>query len=214
MAEPRQQFSNTQAAYTQGSRNIADRTVGEWLYSIGVTPNQVTVAGASISLIGCAVWVTQTRFSPTFWVGIGVVLLGTLADLFDGSVARVSGKQSVFGSELDTFTDRVVEAGMYFALAWVLAAQDNETAAVVCLPTLTGCIMVSYARTRAEKLGLKGNVGFGARAERMILLAVGVLAGRWVGYQWIVYAMNVVVWPTFGYRVWSIKQQLIEKGTP
>jgi CDP-diacylglycerol--glycerol-3-phosphate 3-phosphatidyltransferase len=192
-------------------RRFADRTIGGWLARKGVAADAVTLIGAFLVVAGSAIWALYTKIWWTFPLGLFVVVLGAIADWIDGSVARMS-KDTTFGVELDTLTDRVMETAMFAAIALVMSGYNWKIFA--CITALGGSLLVSYARTRAEKLGLKGNVGRGDRLVRLIVLGIGVIAGYWIGLQWALYAINLLAWPTFLQRVLSIRKQLIARGTP
>ncbi len=206
-----------QASYTDGARSLTSRFGGSQLASIGVSANLVTLFGAALCLIASAAWACQVWWWPAFWIGVPVAILGAWFDVIDGAVAKAFGAGgTLFGAKLDSFTDRVVETGMYAALGWVLAYQHAGSWAVLgCIMALGGSFAVTYARAQAEQLKLDGKAGFGSRAERLVLLAVMVLVGHWwIGLQWAGYVVALLAWFTAGQRVLSMRRQLIERGTP
>lgn len=102
------------------------------------------------------------------------VFLCGLFDILDGKVAENAGRRSLFGAIFDSSLDRYSEFFIYFGLAYYFR---HHWALWLIFFTLLGSFMVSYTRARAEGLGMRGNVGLMQRAERMILLIAGALAG-------------------------------------
>ena len=73
---------------------------------------------------------------------------------------------------------------------------------------MAGSFLVSYARARAEALGLKGDVGIGSRAERVIVITAGLVLAPWGGLQWAIYVLAATAWVTVLQRMWSVRSQL------
>jgi len=139
------------------------------LARLGVSPNLLT---ASSFVCGAGAG-AAFAFDRIFVAWILVVLSGFL-DMIDGRVAELSGRTSRFGAILDSTLDRYAEFALFGGLVWRF--RSGGTAILAAL-ALTGSIMVSYTRARAEGLGIECKVGFMQRAERMILLVAGSLVG-------------------------------------
>jgi CDP-diacylglycerol--glycerol-3-phosphate 3-phosphatidyltransferase len=110
------------------------------------------------------------------WWGGGLLLLSGVVDTFDGQVARRGGMVSKFGAFYDSTLDRVGDGATFIGIAVFLlhapgVAWRIETA-VLCMIAVLSSLLVSYARARAEGLGIECSVGIVQRAER--LLAIGV----------------------------------------
>ena len=73
---------------------------------------------------------------------------------------------------------------------------------------MAGSFLVSYTRSKAETLGLKGDVGIGSRAERVVVICLGLAVAPWGGLQWAIYVLAATAWITVGQRIWSVRQQL------
>jgi CDP-diacylglycerol--glycerol-3-phosphate 3-phosphatidyltransferase len=73
---------------------------------------------------------------------------------------------------------------------------------------MTGSFLVSYTRAKAEALGLKGDVGFGSRAERVVVIVSGLFLAPWGVLPWAVYLLNVTAWITVGQRILHVRRQL------
>ena len=73
---------------------------------------------------------------------------------------------------------------------------------------VAGSILVSYTRARAEALGLKGDVGIGSRAERVVVITAGLVLAPWGVLPWAIYLLAATAWFTVGQRIWSVRAQL------
>jgi CDP-diacylglycerol--glycerol-3-phosphate 3-phosphatidyltransferase len=110
----------------------------------------------------------------------GVLILGSgLFDLLDGALARFTKRTTKFGAVLDSTVDRVSEAATLCGLLiWYVAREGATLEIVLILAVLIGSFLVSYVRARAEGLGWQCQVGLFTRAERVIVLAVGLLINQ------------------------------------
>jgi CDP-diacylglycerol--glycerol-3-phosphate 3-phosphatidyltransferase len=149
-----------------------------FLVRMGVTPNAITVFGFVLSL-GTAV---LAGFQLWIWAFV-VGFVGAFSDMFDGSVARLTGKSTRFGAFLDSNLDRFGE-GLVLGGIGIAMASDGRTYAVAMIfLALTGAFLVSYTRARAEGLGIDSNKGgLFSRTERLILIGFALLLGGW-GYS-------------------------------
>jgi CDP-diacylglycerol--glycerol-3-phosphate 3-phosphatidyltransferase len=143
--------------------------------ALHLTPNTITV-------IGLLITVAAAGLVAGGWLLIGAAVLsaGSLLDAVDGALARAQGGETAFGSFLDSTLDRVSEAILYVGIAaWLFSALERPMLPVLAaLVALTGSFLVSYARARAEGIGLSASVGLAPRTERLVLIIAGVvLAG-------------------------------------
>ena len=159
---------------------------GRVLARLGVPANAVTVAGALGVLIGCFGFVARGELL----IGTVVVTLSMLTDMLDGAVARASGESSRFGAFLDSTMDRVADGAVFGSLAFWLATADRPASAAAALLCLVGGQVVSYAKARAEGLGIDCNVGIAERGERLVLIGVGAV----VSLAGVPYAFDVALW--------------------
>ncbi len=162
------------ARFQEWVRAIARRFV-TGIHLIGVTPNTLTVCGLAITAIGAVL------------VGFGYLTIGgivlafaALFDILDGAVARVTGKVYRYGAFLDSTTDRYAEAFTFMALLCYFLYHDPVHAGgriepMLVLASLTGSLLVSYVRARAQSLGFVCDGGLLARPERVIILVVGLI---------------------------------------
>ena len=135
------------------------------LTRVGVNANALTVGGLVVVLAGVAVILG----GEPRW-GAAVVAVGVLTDLFDGAVARVRGTAGRLGSFLDSVTDRISDAALLAAAAWLV--RDDPLLFAVAMVALAGAQLTSYIRAKAESLGWNATVGIFERAERVIILVL------------------------------------------
>ena len=179
---------------------------GQLLARTPVTPNAVTIIGA-VGMSAGALWLFPTGH---LFAGVLVCTGFVLADMLDGTLARIKGATGKFGAFLDSTMDRIADAAVFIGLAvWFLRGGHDKLLAGVSIFCLVSGALVSYAKARAESLGLKCDVGFAERTERLLigLVAVG-LAGLGVPYVlpiglWLLAAVSLF---TFGQRVWAARQ--------
>jgi phosphatidylglycerophosphate synthase len=146
--------------------------VARRLAAMGVTPDALTIVG-TIGVAGGAL-----GFYPRgeFLVGTLVITAFVCSDLLDGAVARVTGSSGRWGAFLDSTLDRIGDGAVFGALAlWYAGDGDDMTLCAVALYDLVAGSVTSYAKARAESLGMTCNVGIAERSERLI--AVLVLTG-------------------------------------
>jgi CDP-diacylglycerol--glycerol-3-phosphate 3-phosphatidyltransferase len=196
--------------YTAAAREILQRSM------LGVartklTPDMLTVAGVTLCLAGALMVGFESHDEYLFfWLGGVLFVVGSIADILDGALARAASKGTVFGAFLDSTFDRVGEAAMLAAIGLSLMHDGNETALLASFAAVTGSFLVSYTRAKAEALGLRGDVGFGSRVERVVLIAVGLGLAPWGFLQWPIYALAALAWLTVAQRILFVRRQLGE----
>jgi CDP-diacylglycerol---glycerol-3-phosphate 3-phosphatidyltransferase len=144
------------------------------LASAGVPPNILTTIGVTINM-GCAVLFALGEF---FWAGV-VLIVANLFDMLDGGVARLTGRATKYGSFLDSSLDRLSDMTVFFGIM-IFYSRDLPQHSVLNV-ILAGLgmicsVMVSYTTARSESLGVKANIGFLQRPERIVLLIIGALS--------------------------------------
>jgi CDP-diacylglycerol--glycerol-3-phosphate 3-phosphatidyltransferase len=194
--------------YTQGARRIASRSmVG--LARTRVTPNALTASGISLCIAASVLVLFENRNEILFyWLGAVLFVAGSLLDILDGALARTSGKGTPFGAFLDSTLDRVSEAFMLGAIALVFARHGDTVALAVTIAGIAGSFLVSYTRARAEALGLKGDVGIGSRAERVVVITAGLVLAPWGVLPWAIGLMAATAWLTVIQRILFVRRQL------
>lgn len=178
--------------------------IADFLIGHRITPNQLSLAGLAINVLAAVFIVTGGLFGGGLFY-----LLAGLIDLFDGTVARRGGMATEFGGFLDSNLDRIAEGLVFAAIAYQFAASGNAAAAGAVVLALTGSFMVSYARARAEALGLAGKSGVASRFERLLLISVALMAGFVLP---AIYLLVVATSITVAQRIWSTYRQLQEKN--
>jgi CDP-diacylglycerol--glycerol-3-phosphate 3-phosphatidyltransferase len=198
--------------YTTGARTLASRSI-VGLARTRVTPNALTTAGVSLCLAAAVVVYFEDHDKLLFyWLGAFVFVVGSILDILDGALARAGGKTTPFGSFLDSTTDRVGEGAMLGAIALIFARHGNEVALGATIAAIAGSFLVSYTRAKAEALGLRGDVGFGSRAERVVVITAGLVLAPWGVLQWAIYLLTVTAWLTVLQRILHVRTQLRRRG--
>ncbi|MFO7653394.1 MAG: CDP-alcohol phosphatidyltransferase family protein [Candidatus Krumholzibacteriia bacterium] len=149
-----------------------------WLDGLGATPLSISLVGLAFSLL--AGWIVA---QVSLLLGALVFLVGAGLDMLDGDLARLQGTVSRRGAFLDSCLDRLGESALFAGLAWyfMAALKPNwQFAVLMILFTVVGSLTTSYVRARAEGLGETCRVGWLQRPERVVLLVVGMVLGRWV----------------------------------
>jgi CDP-diacylglycerol--glycerol-3-phosphate 3-phosphatidyltransferase len=183
------------------------------LLRIGLSPDAVTVIG-TVGTCAAALWF----FPREQWV-VGTLIITALviSDLLDGTMARMSGRSGPWGAFLDSTLDRVADGAIFGGVVLGLAHAGDTLSAAAALLALVGGGVVSYAKARAESIGVECNVGIAERAERIIvLLLAAFLTGLGVPYVLpiAVWLLAALTWITVGQRILHVRRQLRTAATP
>jgi CDP-diacylglycerol--glycerol-3-phosphate 3-phosphatidyltransferase len=198
--------------YTTGARRLASRSI-VGLARTRVTPNALTAGGVTLCALASVLVYFEYRHEILFfWLGAVLFVVGSLLDILDGALARFSGKASPFGAFVDSTTDRISEAFMLGAIALVLLREGSELGIALTVAALTGSFLVSYTRARAEALGLRGDVGVGSRAERVVVITAGLVLAPWVPLELALGLLTATAWLTVLQRVLHVRTQLRTRG--
>jgi CDP-diacylglycerol--glycerol-3-phosphate 3-phosphatidyltransferase len=204
--------AEVKATYTDGARRLASRSISG-LARTRVTPTMLTATGVTLCIAASVLVYFEYRNEWLFfWAGAAVFVIGSVLDILDGALARAGGKTTPFGAFLDSTTDRIGEAFMLGAIALALARDGNETALAFTFAALAGSFLVPYARSKAEALGLRGDVGIGSRAERVVVITAGLVFAPWGGLQWAVYVLTATAWVTVIQRILHVRRQLQQQA--
>ena len=190
----------------QNARRFAELVVRP-LAAIGMTPNMATVLGLVLNGVAAAIIA-----NGNLRLGGLMLLFAGLFDLVDGALARVRGLKTTFGAFFDSTLDRYAEGlvllgVILYALSLRDATQRTELIALAYLAALSS-LLVSYARARAEGLGLNLKNGLMARPERVVLLAAGLLIGGPVVLLWTVGILAVTSTFTAIQRIVTVWRRL------
>jgi CDP-diacylglycerol---glycerol-3-phosphate 3-phosphatidyltransferase len=154
------------------ARRVAEGVVSP-LARLGVDPNVITVVGFMLNIVTAGVLATGHLTA-----GGTLLLASGLFDLLDGALARVENSQSDFGAFLDSLLDRYSEATILLALIYIFTIRQQTANVLLVYGVAIGSILISYARARAEALGLEAKVGIAPRPERVLILGAGLLINR------------------------------------
>ncbi len=158
-------------------RNLASRITNPLvgvLSGSGITPNALTLANLALNIVAAYVIATG-HLLP----GGALILLAGLFDLLDGALARFIKRTTKFGAVLDSTVDRISEAATLCGLLiWYVPQEGAILEIVLILVALIASFLVSYIRSRAEGVGWQCEVGLFTRAERVIVLAIGLLLNQ------------------------------------
>jgi len=152
-----------------------------WLIiKLNISPNMLTVIGLFLNIAAAIVLIAGGEHHDRYelsYIGWGgaFVLFGGLFDMLDGYVAKTTGKTSTFGALFDSVLDRYSELIMFLGIMYFLVAHHYFFSSVTTFFALSGSVMVSYTRARAEGLGIDNSVGFMQRPVRIILIGFSAL---------------------------------------
>ncbi len=143
--------------------------VVDLLLRLGVSPDAVTLIGTLGVVGGAVIFFPQGQLLA----GVLVITAFVFSDLIDGAMARKSGRTSPFGAFLDSTLDRIGDAAIFGALAmYYVGPGDSDLLAALAIYCLTMGSVTSYARARAESLGMDAKVGIAERADRLVAILV------------------------------------------
>ncbi|MCX6022493.1 MAG: CDP-alcohol phosphatidyltransferase family protein [Chloroflexi bacterium] len=165
-----------------------------WLLPLALSMGRLGLSPNALSLVGLALTVVAAALVAAGYLLAGgiMVLLAGAFDMLDGQLARATKQASLFGALLDSTLDRVEEAAVLFGLAAYYLSEGGERGIQILLivAALEGSLMVSYVKARAEGLGLRCDVGWFQRPERVVAMAIALmLAG--VGVE---RALDLALW--------------------
>jgi CDP-diacylglycerol--glycerol-3-phosphate 3-phosphatidyltransferase len=183
------------------------------LLRLGVSPDVVTLVGTLGVCVGALAFYPRHEF---FW-GTIVITAFVFSDTLDGIMARLSGRTGSWGAYLDSTLDRVADAAIFGGLVLWYAGDGNDTLmAALALANLILGSVVSYARARAEGLGMTANVGIAERAERLVatLAATGLvgLGAPEVLLTVVLALLAVASFITVCQRVLTVRRQALSRA--
>src|SRR5262244_1265550 len=163
---------------------IINRIV-RWLALSKIHPNALTFIGLVINI--WAAWLfAQGKFR---WAGVVVIGAG-LFDMVDGRVARATSQVTKFGGFFDSVIDRYSDLALFFGLLVYYASINRFFYIVLTAIVMTGSVMVSYTRARAENSIPRCKVGFLERPERIVLVIIGALFDRMAPVLWVIAVLS------------------------
>jgi CDP-diacylglycerol---glycerol-3-phosphate 3-phosphatidyltransferase len=195
--------------YQDEARRLATRSMAG-LERTSLTPDVLSVSGVALCIAGAVVVWFEYVSEWLFLAGAALFVIGSILDILDGALARRTGKGTPFGAFLDSTVDRVGEGFMIAAIGLVLARDGNEWGLALAFAAIAGSFLVSYTRARAEALGLKGDVGIGSRAERVVVITAGLVLAplHELVLPSTMALLTATAWLTVLQRVLSVRSQL------
>jgi CDP-diacylglycerol--glycerol-3-phosphate 3-phosphatidyltransferase len=201
------QAERAKRTYQDEARRIATRSIAG-LEKTSVTPDALTISGVGLCIAGAVVVYFEYVSEWLFILGAALFVVGSILDILDGALARRSGKGSPFGAFLDSTVDRIGEAFMIAAIGLVLMRDGSTWGLALAFAAMAGSFLVSYTRARAEVLGLKGDVGLGSRAERVVVITAGLVLAPIGALPWAMAILTATAWITVVQRVLSVRAQI------
>ncbi len=177
---------------------------------LGVSPDAITLVGTVGVTAGALIFFPQGKLL----IGVLFITLFVFSDLIDGAMARKTGRTSAFGAFFDSTLDRIADAAIFGGLVLFFAGPgDDYLYLCLALYCLVMGAVTSYARARAESLGMQANRGIAERADRTvaILLATG-LSDWWsvpILLKLTLWVLAVAITVTVLQRVWMVRQQAV-----
>lgn len=198
---------NLGAGISHGAMWIINAMVSG-LAALGVPPNVLTTIGVMIN-VGCCV---LFGFGEFFWAGV-VLIIANIFDMLDGNVARLTGNVTKFGGFLDSSLDRLSDMVAFLGIMIYYAGNNPQKSLLyVTLAgiAMIGSVLVSYSTARSEALGVKANVGFLQRPERIVLLIIGALSTwNWNSDFFLFNRMPQVLWVLAVGSIWTFIHRMI-----
>jgi CDP-diacylglycerol---glycerol-3-phosphate 3-phosphatidyltransferase len=167
-----------------GCGAIITRIVG-WLALSRIHPNVLTFLGLVINIVAAFLF-AKGSFR---WAGVVVIGAG-LFDMVDGRVARATDRVTQFGGFFDSVLDRYSDLALFMGLLVYYASINRFGYIVLTAIVMTGSVMVSYVRARAECTIPKCKVGFLERPERVVLIIIGALFNRMAPVLWVIAVLS------------------------
>ena len=165
----------------------AVRPVGQLLRRTGMSPDHLTILGILFA-IAAAFSIAQGALRG----GLMLVILAALPDMLDGALAKAAGSASQRGAFFDSVVDRVTDSLLFGGVAWFFASEKSPHLALLPMAIMGVSSLISYERAKAESLGLYAKGGLMERAERIIVLCVGLLFDSLLTpILWVMLALTV-----------------------
>jgi len=175
------------------------KPIGANIRRTGITADHLTATG--VVLAGAA---SIAIANGALRAGLLLLILCALPDLLDGAVAKASGTAGPRGAFFDSVSDRVTDALLLGGVAWYLSSTHPGRIAVLPLAVLGASMLISYERAKAEALGFHARGGLMERAERIIVLGVGLLFDSiLIPLLWLMLVLTMVTAVQRFAKVWS-----------
>ena len=191
-------------------RNVVDRglsPIGRNLHRAGITADVVTIIG-----IIMAIAASVSIAFGSLRLGFLLLIMTGISDALDGPVAKASGAASLRGAFFDSVSDRLTDALLLGGIAWFLIGDEPGYTVMLPVSVMFVSLLISYQRAKAESLGLEAKGGLMERAERFIVLAIGLLFSEaLIIILWIMLVLSSFTAAQRFVKVW--KQASATRGT-
>ena len=191
-------------------RNVVDRglsPIGKNLHRAGITADVVTIIG-----IIMAITASVSIAFGSLRLGFLLLIMTGISDALDGPVAKASGAASLRGAFFDSVSDRLTDALLLGGIAWFLIGDEPGYTVMLPVSVMFVSLLISYQRAKAESLGLDAKGGLMERAERFIVLAIGLLFSEaLIVILWIMLVLSSFTAAQRFVKVW--KQASATRGT-
>lgn len=175
------------------------KPIGTQLKNSGIRADHLTIVGI-VMAAAAAVSIAMGALRLGLLFGV----LAALPDVLDGAVAKASGTASPRGAFFDSVADRFTDALFLLGIAWYLAGVDGGRIALLPMAVLGASMLISYERAKAEALGYEAKGGLMERAERLILLGLGLLFNQLlVPILWLMLTLTCVTAVQRFVKVWQ-----------
>jgi CDP-diacylglycerol---glycerol-3-phosphate 3-phosphatidyltransferase len=171
------------------------------LIRLHVSPDAITVLGTVAAVLTALICFPQGYFVA----GTLLITFFALADLLDGTMARLSGTSGPWGNFLDATLDRIADGAIFAGFIWWALNNDNVWVGVAASLALVTGQVTSYAKARAEAVGATANVGIAERAERLIVI---LTAAFFTGLG-VPYILPIALWIMGGFGLITVVQRII-----
>lgn len=166
----------------------AIRPAGLLLRKTGMSPDHLTILGILFAVVAAI-----AIGSGALQAGLALVILAALPDMLDGALAKASNTASQRGAFFDSVVDRVTDSVLFGGVAWFFASEKSPHLALLPMAIMGVSSLISYERAKAEALGLHAKGGLMERAERIIVLCIGLLfESILVHILWIMLVLTTV----------------------
>jgi CDP-diacylglycerol--glycerol-3-phosphate 3-phosphatidyltransferase len=169
---------------------------------LGFTPDGLTLIGLALILATAVV----LALGHNVWGGALFIIAG-IFDALDGTLARVTNRQTRFGAFLDSTCDRYADAAILFGVMVPFLQKGQQIEVMLAFIALVGSVLVSYTRARAEGLGLECKVGLLTRFERFIIIAIGLFFNLVTPMLWVMAILTNVTAIQRMVHVWTITRE-------
>jgi len=184
--------------------HLLDKPLAPLVRHLNLSPNHLTLTGFFITVMAAVA-------IPHHLAGGGLlIILGGVFDILDGVAARIKGKETDFGAFLDSVLDRFSDAAIFLAIGWRMYLLDSINGAALSMVTLTGALLISYTRARAEGIGKKCSTGLMERTERIVLIAFGCLADLLTPILWLLAVLTFYTVIQRIFHVWQATRRPAE----